>query len=489
MTAFVIPISSNSSEQSVGSHVSRVILFGAIPAIILVIHVVHAEVPIVPTDPIVAPKVGAISVTSPTGRHKSLTVHDAMVLRWKDMVASRPFSSSRSSSHDTLEPSSKFPLALIVSPREIRRRPSILVRHGEATHFDRPYRTYPNGPCKLLTTRKRDRRDLHGDVYLIVYRISHSGPSTRVASPRLVYPSVMTLQYSEAFRRWRSAPLSFPYLLMTLESSLDSSSKRSLDSSPPSPEPSRKRSRSPTTLVPSSILVSRSIVPTHADLLPPRKRLRNSYSPEDSIEEHMEIGTTDAKAVVNLGIRDEVGVDTEDGIGIGVKIAASDIREDEEEFETAQRQLEAAQLMASGERVGLTNRIRRLGRENLMVRALLYIRRDQVDSLHHHMALLQEEFHQIRSDRNDARRRLTRLESFVERREEDRIEKYVGGLPDNIRGNVMSVEPTILQDAIRLENSLTDQKLKGYAIRSAENKGKFKSNQRDCGKLEGGGVE
>ncbi|GJW36191.1 putative reverse transcriptase domain-containing protein [Tanacetum coccineum] len=54
--------------------------------------------------------------------------------------------------------------------------------------------------------------------------------------------------------------------------------------------------------------------------------------------------------------------------------------------------------------------------------------------------------------------------------EEDRIERYVGGLPNIIQGNVMSVEPTRLQDAIRLANSLMDQKLKGYAIRSVENK-------------------
>ncbi|GKC88108.1 hypothetical protein Tco_1148757, partial [Tanacetum coccineum] len=33
--------------------------------------------------------------------------------------------------------------------------------------------------------------------------------------------------------------------------------------------------------------------------------------------------------------------------------------------------------------------------------------------------------------------------------EEDRIERYVGGLPDNIQGNTMSAEPTRLQDAIR----------------------------------------
>ncbi|GKD26749.1 reverse transcriptase domain-containing protein [Tanacetum coccineum] len=56
--------------------------------------------------------------------------------------------------------------------------------------------------------------------------------------------------------------------------------------------------------------------------------------------------------------------------------------------------------------------------------------------------------------------------------EEDRIERYVGGLPDNLQGNVRSVKPTRLQDAIWLANSLMDQKLKGYAIRSAENKRK-----------------
>ncbi|GJU17484.1 reverse transcriptase domain-containing protein [Tanacetum coccineum] len=76
----------------------------------------------------------------------------------------------------------------------------------------------------------------------------------------------------EAFRHWRSAPLSTPYPPTTSESSLDSSSKRSLDSSLLSAGPSRKRCRSLTTSVPSSTPVSRSIAPTHVDLLPPRKR-------------------------------------------------------------------------------------------------------------------------------------------------------------------------------------------------------------------------
>ncbi|GKB08547.1 putative reverse transcriptase domain-containing protein, partial [Tanacetum coccineum] len=38
-------------------------------------------------------------------------------------------------------------------------------------------------------------------------------------------------------------------------------------------------------------------------------------------------------------------------------------------------------------------------------------------------------------------------------KEEDRIERYVGGLPDNIQGNVMSAEPTRIQDAIGLANN------------------------------------
>ncbi|GKC84448.1 hypothetical protein Tco_1140165, partial [Tanacetum coccineum] len=86
--------------------------------------------------------------------------------------------------------------------------------------------------------------------------------------------------------RW-SAPLSTPYPPTTSESSPDSSSERTLDLSSLSAGPSRNRCRSPTTLVPSSTPVLRSVAPPHADLLPPQKRFRDSYSPEDSREEHM----------------------------------------------------------------------------------------------------------------------------------------------------------------------------------------------------------
>ncbi|GKC99245.1 putative reverse transcriptase domain-containing protein [Tanacetum coccineum] len=54
--------------------------------------------------------------------------------------------------------------------------------------------------------------------------------------------------------------------------------------------------------------------------------------------------------------------------------------------------------------------------------------------------------------------------------EEDREEKFIGGLPDNIQRNVIAAEPTRLQNAVRIGNNLMDQKLKGYAVRNAENK-------------------
>ncbi|GKC16787.1 hypothetical protein Tco_1013569, partial [Tanacetum coccineum] len=151
---------------------------------------------------------------------------------------------------------------------------------------------------------------------------------------RFVHRSlVRTLRRSEAFRHWRSAPLSTPYPPTTSESSLGLSSERSLDSSSLSSRPSRKRCRSPTTSVPLPTHVSRSIALTPADILPPRKRFRDSYSPEDSREEHIEVDTADAEAVADVGISEGVAAHLEDGVGMGFEIAASDVREDDEEFE------------------------------------------------------------------------------------------------------------------------------------------------------------
>ncbi|GKA88304.1 putative reverse transcriptase domain-containing protein [Tanacetum coccineum] len=62
--------------------------------------------------------------------------------------------------------------------------------------------------------------------------------------------------------------------------------------------------------------------------------------------------------------------------------------------------------------------------------------------------------------------------------EEEKVDIFIGGLPDNIQGNVIAAEPTKLQDSIRIANNLMDQKPKGYA-RSAENKRRLENNPRD----------
>ncbi|GJT41792.1 reverse transcriptase domain-containing protein [Tanacetum coccineum] len=53
--------------------------------------------------------------------------------------------------------------------------------------------------------------------------------------------------------------------------------------------------------------------------------------------------------------------------------------------------------------------------------------------------------------------------------EEDRVKKLIGGIPDNIQGNVIIDEPTRLQDAVRIANNLMDQKLKAKAYTASNN--------------------
>ncbi|GJY99519.1 hypothetical protein Tco_0516949, partial [Tanacetum coccineum] len=322
------------------------------------------EVPIVPADPIVTPEVGAVSVVSPFG-----------VL---DLVEYSP-SSDSDPSEDSLPPAPDLPLVSpflcyndtevdefsltpVVVPPEIHRLSATLIRPGEAIPFGRPYRTHLNGPRKLLIARTRVRplpagrlawrcvshhssdrhflSDSSSSSAPLDHSLSgHTPPDTTDADSstpqRFVHRSLArSPRHSEAFRRWRSGPLSTPYPPTTLESSLGSSSEMSLDSSSPSYRPSCKRCRSPTASIPSSTHVLRSIAPTPADLLPPRKRFRDLYSPEDSREEHMEVDTADAEAVIDVGISEGVVAHPEDGVGMGFEISASDVREGDEEFKT-----------------------------------------------------------------------------------------------------------------------------------------------------------
>ncbi|GJT35109.1 putative reverse transcriptase domain-containing protein [Tanacetum coccineum] len=54
--------------------------------------------------------------------------------------------------------------------------------------------------------------------------------------------------------------------------------------------------------------------------------------------------------------------------------------------------------------------------------------------------------------------------------EEDKVERFIGGLPDNIQGNAILANPARFQDVVRIANQLMDKKLQSYAARSAESK-------------------
>ncbi|GJX37485.1 hypothetical protein Tco_0250788 [Tanacetum coccineum] len=295
----------------------------------------------------------------------------------------------------------------------------------------------------------------------------------------MCYPPRRAPRHSEAFHRWCAAPLSTLYPPTTSESSSGDSSERPMHLSSHSAGPSRKRCRSPVDSVPLSTPVTGSLAPTRADLLPPRKRFRDSYSSEASIEEDAEVGPTETGVDMELGIGDgddvgdhveidlrdarddteeyeadasagdtaEVGIDpmtapiveeeivepagedssdssgTRDGIVRSVEDMPVDLDDVVRDFyhhmsevrvdrivgiETAQRRLEADQLIASGDRARMAEMIYSLRLENLKVRAMLDIERDRVSSLRLHMSLSQEEFRQIRRDRDDARGRFRR---------------------------------------------------------------------------------
>ncbi|GKA13629.1 putative reverse transcriptase domain-containing protein, partial [Tanacetum coccineum] len=541
MAASAIIISSDSSDESVGSPPSQVILFGDIPTVIPFTSVVAPETSTIsPVISFAARVVETTLVALPTGLYglvpysgsdsdspdemsspehisplpaispflctdsseapdssdgpPSQDPYVATVARWRSRVTARPSSSS------------EFPIAPITAPPRIHRRSAILIQPGEAIPFGQPYRTHLNGPRKLLTARKRvgplparrlasrhasprssdhhssssssssDSSPVHS-LGLDASDQAHSGSSTRDVSPRLCYPPRRAPRRSEAFRRWCAAPLSTLYPPTTSESSSGDSSERPLHSSSHSVGPSRKRCRSLVDSIPSSTPVMGSLAPTRADLLPPRKRFRDSYSSEASIEEDAEVGPIETGVDMELGIGDgddvrdhveidprdvrddteeyeadtsagdtvEVGIDpmsapiveeeivepagedssdssgTRDGIVRSFEDMLIDLDDDVRDFyhhmsevridrivgiETAQSRLEADQLIASGDRARMAERIYSLRLENLKVHAMLDIERDRVNSLRLHMSLSQEEFCQIRRDRDNARGRL-----------------------------------------------------------------------------------
>nr|GEX10191.1 hypothetical protein [Tanacetum cinerariifolium] len=577
MAASAIAISFDFSDERVGSLPSRVIIFGNIPTVI-------------PSTSVIALEAYAIALVISSA---ALVVEMAIVTSPIGLCGLVPYSDSNSNSPNKMasleyitplpatspvtthsSSPSDFLFAPVTTLLRTHRRVAILIRPGEAVPLDH---------CTSSSSSPMDSSPVYSSG-LDAPGQAHSRTSTRVVSPRLSLPS---------------------------ESSSRDSSERPLHSSSHSTRPSGRRCRSLTDYVPSSAPVMGSLAPTRVDLLPPRKRFRDSYSPETNMEEDIEIDTTETEDgreeeseasvedTVMLGIDprsvpmvdeeifDLVGGDssssfgTRDGTVWSVEDMPIDLNDAICDFyhhmfevrvdrivgiETTQSQLEAHQMIASRERAGMAENVKSLRLENL----------------------------KIRDDRDDLRRKLRRLDSFVKRRlgfrsyfdsdvirtmtntrsemtpaaidetinrrmaealeaheinrnlrlenlngnhngrngngngiggnrngnsengngnrgngngqggnrngdgrgdrhnndlatytqilqeltmmctkmvpeEEDQVERFIEGLPDNIQGSIMATEPTILQDAVRMANNMMDKKLKGYDNTGGQN--------------------
>ncbi|GJW33630.1 hypothetical protein Tco_0053662 [Tanacetum coccineum] len=365
----------------------------------------ESSLPPVSVAPMVSPFLCSDDLESDTEmpeRHVSPTPHDAMLTRWRSRVASRSSSPTISTPEiptASIPPAPSAvvaPFTNIISPVDappgIRRRRAILIRSREDIPISRLYRTHPGGPCRALTVRK------------------------------FVYPPLArTPQCSEAYRRWRSAPLSTMYLPTTSESSAGDSSFES------SAGPSRKRCRSPAATMISSIHAARALVLSRADLLPPRKRFRDFISPEDSVEEGIdanELADIEADATaVEDEVEDEVESNDRGTIEVGVDVVAGiDIPDgmlmpdDVERLE--QRELEAGSLIAGEERASLLEQVVSLERSNARLRGTMMMESARAERFLRRMSFMESELRQIRRFRYYDRMRFRRLETFATRLEE-----------------------------------------------------------------------
>ncbi|GJZ38711.1 hypothetical protein Tco_0585274 [Tanacetum coccineum] len=272
MAASAIAISFDSSDESVGSPPSRLILFGDIPTVI-------------PSTSVVAPGTSTIAlVISSAALVMSSPEHISPLLAISPFLCTN--SSEALDSSDG--PPSHDPYVATVARwrSRVTARPSSIILSSYCSC---------NGPTEIHRRHALPRSSEHR---------SSSSSSSSDSSP--VHSSGLdeTLQRSKAFRRWCAAPLSTLYPPTTSESSSGDSSKRPLRSSLHSARPSRKRCRSSVDSIPSFMPVMGSLAPTRTDLLPPCKRFRDSYSFEASVEEDTEIDPIETEVDMELGISD-----------------------------------------------------------------------------------------------------------------------------------------------------------------------------------------
>nr|GEV44503.1 putative reverse transcriptase domain-containing protein [Tanacetum cinerariifolium] len=314
----------------------------------------------------------------------------------------------------------------------------ILFAPGQPIPHCRPYRYHPNGPVHMMTAQLSVR-----------HPVDHSS--------------------SDSSSRHSSSNHSSPDLPST------------------SAGPSRKRRRSLMKTVPALPLVSEALSPVRADLIPSPKRVRDIGYLADVEDDPRE---TKVERVVHPAMPKDIPEPDQEG--------ATEVT-----YETLGDLVKRIVGVESAV-TALTERVAELERDNQRLRGTASVESHRVDRLQRDMSCENggnenggnenggnggngngdnrgngNRGNGNEGNGNHGMNYGGRLFKVMVPDEEGMVERFIGGLPDNIQRNVIAANPARLQDAIRIANQLMDNKLQGYAARSAENKRRMESDPRD----------
>nr|GFA24613.1 hypothetical protein [Tanacetum cinerariifolium] len=450
--------------------------------------------------------------------HVLPTPHDAMLTRWRSEVASRSSSPTTSTleistapilpvPYAIVSPSSEFPLKPVVSPHGIPLRYT-------SYHLDR----FTFGSSSGHSSS--DRSSFWH--FILGHSLSgHASPDTTIADsstpPRFVYPPLSrTPQCSKVYLCWGSTPLSTMYPSTTSESSVG-------------------------ILLPSHLLdhlVRDDSVEDDIDVDELADVEADATAVKVAVDRDVEAGVD-----AGIGIEVDVGINVEERLRMrSIEEGLQDIYKHVieiplqriKDIKTGQRELEARSLIAGGEKASLLDQNMTITRSGMTPEAIEELVNQKVEEalatyeatrktamtaimemvemeieememvkmemvemeiqmrmigllgllLESLPILLEVSTTQLQRNKKSCQvdkrfQELTMMCTKMVPKEEDWVEKFIRGLPDNIQGNVIAAEPTRLQDVVRIANNLMDQKLKGYATKKAENKKRLEVNHRD----------
>nr|GEY24909.1 hypothetical protein [Tanacetum cinerariifolium] len=472
MAISVISVSLDSSEDSVGTPVGRVILFGTIPTTIS------------DTTPVITPPT---TQTDTTVIPTETPIITPTIPPSPDCMPSSPDYSPASDieSDPSEDPSSgHIPPLLAVSP--------FLSSNDDTTDNDTP--DTPPSP-------------------------TYGTPFTEITS---------SIRRSPAIPRRRVMILAPEQPIPHDHSSYDLPSTFA--------RPSCKRRRSPMTSVPALPPISRALSSVHADLIPSPKRVRDfgyladvEVGPrETSLRDNVIARGSDEPHLeqdINPEIQAEIDecftyADALRDRWIDARVVVKTV--DRDEIEMGMRgPVEGHRIVGVESAVtDLTEKVAELERDNMRLRGTASVESQRVDRLQRGMSRMQRELRLTRWFEKmeivfnisncppkyqvkyatctlqdsaltwwNSHKRTIGVDAAYAMKwaglmklmlnEEDKVERFIRGLPDNIQGNVIAANPARLQDAIRIANQLMDKKLQGYTASNSENKRRMESNPRD----------